>query len=43
VEAYRWMSAALTANPYSQWAQQNREQLWQQMTPEEQAAAQKYR
>lgn len=43
VEAYRWMSAALTVNPYSQWAQQNREQLWQQMTPEEQAAAQKYR
>jgi hypothetical protein len=43
VEAYRWMSAALQANPYSEWAQQSREQLWQQMTPEEQAAAQKYR
>jgi hypothetical protein len=43
VEAYRWMSAALTANPNSQWAQQNREQIWQQMTPDEQAAAQKYR
>lgn len=43
VEAYRWMSAALTANPNSQWAQQNREQIWQQMTPEEQVAAQKYR
>jgi len=37
------MSAALQANPYSEWAQQSREQLWQQMTPEEQAAAQKYR
>jgi uncharacterized protein len=43
VEAYRWMSAALTANPNSQWAQQNREQIWQQMTPDEQATAQKYR
>ena len=43
VEAYRWMSSALVANPNSQWAQQNRDQIWQQMTPEEQAAAQKYR
>ncbi len=43
VEAYRWVSAALTANPDSQWAQQNRDLLWNQMTPQEQAAAQKYR
>jgi Sel1 repeat len=43
VEAYHWMSAALTANPNSQWAQQNRDQIWRQMTPEEQAAAQRYR
>ncbi len=43
VEAYRWMSSALAANPNSQWAEQNRDQIWQQMTPEEQAAAQKYR
>lgn len=43
VEAYRWLSAALAANPNSQWAQQNRDLIWNQMTPNEQAAAQKYR
>lgn len=43
VEAYRWLSSALAANPESQWAQQNRDLIWGQMTPEEQAAAQKYR
>jgi hypothetical protein len=43
VEAYRWLSAALAANPNSQWAQQNRDLIWNQMTPDEQSAAQKYR
>jgi hypothetical protein len=43
VEAYRWMSAALDANPNSQWAQQNREMLWNQMSASERQAAQKYR
>ena len=43
VEAYRWLSSALAANPDSQWAQQNRDIIWNQMTPDEQAAAQKYR
>ncbi len=43
VEAYRWLSAALAANPNSQWAQQNRDLIWNQMTPDEQAVAQKYR
>jgi hypothetical protein len=43
VEAYRWLSAALDANPSSQWAQQNRDLLWQQMTPDERAAAARYR
>jgi hypothetical protein len=43
VEAYRWMSSALTANPNSEWAQQNRDLIWQQMTPDERAMAQKYR
>jgi len=43
VEAYRWLSSALTANPNSQWAQQNRDLIWQQMTPEERNQAQKYR
>jgi hypothetical protein len=43
VEAYRWASSALAANPNSEWAQQRRDQLWQQMTPEERALAEKYR
>ena len=43
VEAYRWLSSALVANPHSDWAQQNKDLIWRQMTPEEQAQAQKYR
>jgi TPR repeat protein len=43
VEAYRWLSSALAANPNSEWAQQHRDQLWQQMTPEERTLAEKYR
>jgi hypothetical protein len=43
VEAYRWMSAALDADPNSQWAQQNRSLMWGQMTPEERVLAAKYR
>ena len=43
VEAYRWLSSALAADPNSQWAQQNRELIWLQMTPDERAAAEKYR
>lgn len=43
VEAYRWLSSALVANPNSQWAQQNKDLIWQQMTPEERTAAQQYR
>ena len=43
VEAYRWLSSALAANPHSDWAQQNKNLIWQQMTPEEQAEAAKYR
>ena len=43
VEAYRWLSSALAANPSSELAQQRRDQLWQQMTPEERTLAQKYR
>jgi hypothetical protein len=33
----------LAANPSSQWAQQNRDLMWQQMTPDERVAAAKYR
>ena len=43
VEAYRWASSALAANPDSEWAQQRRDQLWQQMTAEERALAEKYK
>ncbi len=43
VEAYRWVSAALNANPRSEWAQQNRDLLWEQMTPDERIMARKYR
>ncbi len=43
VEAYRWLSSALAANPNSEWAQQRRDQLWQQMTPEERTLAGKYK
>ncbi len=43
VEAYRWYSSALAANPNSQWTQQTRDTIWQQMSPDERARAQKYR
>jgi hypothetical protein len=43
VKAYQLMSSALEADPSSDWAKQNREQLWNQMTPQERAEAQKYR
>jgi hypothetical protein len=43
VEAYRWLSSALVADPNSHWAQENRELVWQQMTADERAAAQRYR
>ncbi len=40
VEAYRWLSSALDANPNSDWARQNRDLLWRQMTPEERGSIQ---
>jgi hypothetical protein len=43
VEAYRWLSAALAADPSNEWARQNRDLNWQQMTPEERVLAKKYR
>ena len=43
VEAYRWVSSALAADPNSQWAQENKNLIWQQMTPEERTMAQRYR
>jgi len=43
VEAYRWLSSALAADPNSRSARQNRDLIWQQMTPDERAAAQQDR
>ena len=43
VKAYQLMSSALSADPTSEWAEQNRKELLQQMTPEERAQAEKYR
>jgi hypothetical protein len=40
VEAYRWLSSALDANPNSDWARQNRDLVWRQMTPEERGSIQ---
>ena len=43
VRAYQLMSSALVADPSNDWAQQNRKELWNQMTPEERAQTEKYR
>src|SRR5271165_3431980 len=43
VEAYRWLSSSLVADPNNRSARQNRDLLWQQMTPDERAEAEKYR
>jgi hypothetical protein len=43
VRAYQLMSSALAVDPTSEWAEQNRKELWQQMTPQERAQAEKYR
>lgn len=43
VKAYQLMSSALVADPSSEWAKENREQLWNQMTASERAMAQTYR
>jgi hypothetical protein len=43
VKAYELLTTALVADPNSEWAKENREALWNQMTPPERAMAQKYR
>ena len=43
VRAYQLMSSALEADPTSEWAEQNRKELWNRMTPGERAEAEKYR
>ena len=35
VQAYRWLRSALAVDPTNYWAQQNRDLIWRQMTPEE--------
>ncbi len=35
VQAYRWLNAALDANPGNEWAQRNRDLMLRQMTPKE--------
>jgi hypothetical protein len=41
VRAYQLMSSALAADPSSEWAKENRQVLWGQMTPQERSEAQK--
>ncbi|MGO9516161.1 MAG: hypothetical protein ACLPND_03870 [Candidatus Korobacteraceae bacterium] len=41
VEAYRWVRAALTVNPGSLSARQNRDRIWEGMTPEERMQTQR--
>jgi Sel1 repeat len=43
VEAYRWLSSALAADPNSQSTRQKRDLIWQQMTPEERALVENHR
>ncbi len=42
VRAYQLMSSALAVDPTSEWAETNRKELWQQMSPEERTQAEKY-
>jgi hypothetical protein len=41
VRAYQLMSSALVADPSSEWAKENRQIVWDQMTPQERSEAQK--
>jgi hypothetical protein len=43
LEAYRWFNSALAADPNNQSAKQNRELVWEQMSPEERTLAQESR
>jgi TPR repeat protein len=39
LQAYRWLTMALAADPNNSWAQQNRELTWRQMTANERTMA----
>ena len=41
VRAYEFLSAALEADPTSEWAEQSRKEVWNQMTTAERAEVQK--
>jgi zinc-ribbon domain/Sel1 repeat len=41
VKAYQLMTSALAADPNSDWARENRQRLWNHMTPEQRAEAEK--
>jgi zinc-ribbon domain len=43
LEAYRWLSSALAADPNNQSAQHDRDLIWERMTPEERTLAQESR
>ncbi len=43
VRAYEYMSSAVEANPNATWARNFKQQLWEQMTPQERAQAQNSR
>ncbi len=43
VQAYRWLSAALAVDHDNVWAQENLDQTWREMTPEERTMAEAYR
>jgi hypothetical protein len=43
VRAFEYMNSALDVNPNAPWARDFREQLWNQMTPQERTLAQKSR
>jgi TPR repeat protein len=43
IQAFRWLNSALAADPNSDWALQNRDLVWRQMTPQERTLAAKYR
>jgi hypothetical protein len=43
VRAYEYMSSALDVNPNAAWTRDSRDQIWNQMTPQERTLAQKYR
>jgi hypothetical protein len=40
---YRWLTSTVAVDPNSHWALENRDLIWQRMTPEERAEMEKSR